>query len=827
MAHLAPARHGHHNLPLQVTPLVGRDQDVASLCPLMLEHEGRLVTLTGVGGCGKTRLAVGVGSTLVGSFRDGVWLVSLSPLADPLLVPQVVASVLGVRERLDRSLLPALVAHLGKRQLLLVLDNCEHLLQGCVELAETLLHGCPGVRLLATSREPLHITGERAWRVPPLAIPDLRSISGPDVIRYAAVELFVERAVAACSDFAVTPRNAPVVATICARLEGLPLAIELAAPWVRALGVDQILERLDDAVGLLVDGSRSAPNRQRTMRATLDWSYGLLAETERVVLQRLAVFVGGWSLEAAEVVCSGSGVAPPEVLSLLTRLVDASLVQVEQQDGRARYRLLEPVRHYAHAGLMASGELDAVRRQHADFFLSFAQHWETDANVGGPGRQAAHAALDQEQDNLRAAMGWCLEQGEAEKGLSLSKAHWNFWVVRGLLTEGRGWLTRLIALPGAAEAPTLRDVALTMSATLAFRQGSYDTTLEMYREVLPRLRQADNPFVLECALMDLGFIAMHQGDYEAARRHWGESLRAACAAGHRINEALASIGSGWVALLEADYSTARAWCEKGLALSRSVADNWAVSISLTVLGHVLVQQGDLTAARRILEEGVVLHRQIGERFVLAESLHGLGQLATVEKRYMEARAALLESLRLRQDMGDPSGSADTLESIAELAAADGQPERAVQLAGAAARVREAVGARQSQRGRAGLDRWLVPLQQLLGVEVTTLAWEAGRAASVEQAMELAHAPTEAPFSGSNRPPDRSGHRVTELTSRQQEVAVLVARGLTNRQIAERLVVTEGAAAKHVEHILDKLGVGTRAQIAAWAAERGLVTTRSD
>jgi predicted ATPase len=471
---------------------------------LVLRGEGRLVTLTGVGGCGKTRLALGVAAAVVGSFSDGAWLVPLAPLADPLLVPQAVASVLGVRERSDQSLPDALVAYLEKRQLLLVLDNCEHLLRGCAELVEALLQGCPTLRVLATSREPLRMSGERAWRVPSLAAPDPRSSLGPDeLVRYPAVQLFVQRAQAVQSDFVATPRVTPAVATICARLEALPLAIELAAAWVRALGVEQIVERLDDVFGLLVGGSRTAPSRQQTMQATMDWSYGLLAEPERVLFQRLAVFVGGWSLEAAEAVCSGSRVEPRELLTLLTRLVDASLVQVEERDPRAGYRLLEPIRLYAGACLIASGEFDVVRRQHAAYFLLFAQRWETDANVGGPGRPAAYAALEHEQDNLRTALRWCVEKGDAEKGLSLGKAQWNFWVVRGLLTEGRASLTELTALPDAAKAPTMRSVALSISASLAYRQGSYATALAIYREVLPRLWQAHDPWVLECALMDL------------------------------------------------------------------------------------------------------------------------------------------------------------------------------------------------------------------------------------------------------------------------------------------------------------------------------------
>ena len=813
---------GRHNLPTHATALVGRDREVADLRQLLLSDDGRLVTLTGVGGCGKTRLALGVASSLIGSFKDGIWLVELAALADPPLVPQAVASVLGVRERSDRSLLDALVAFLARRQVLLVLDNCEHLVKACAELADTLLHGCPGVRLLATSREALHIPGERAWRVPSLAIPDPHSIVRHDeLVRYSAAQLFVERAQAAQSNFGVTPRGAPVLAAICARLEGLPLAIELAAAWVRALGVEQILERLDDAFELLVGGSRLAPSRQQTMRATLDWSYGLLAPSEQIVFRRLAVFVGGWSLEAAEEVCSGSGVAPQDVLGLLTRLVDASLVQVDERDGRARYRLLEPVRQYAQARLGASGELDAVRYQHATCFQSFAERWETDANVGGPGRPAAHAALELERDNLRGALRWCLDQGDAPMGFGLGRAHWTLWVVQGALSEGRAWLSQLADLPDAAKAPAMRAVAQSIEATLAWRQGSYARAQELQREALPLLRQADDPWPLHAALVDSGLIAQHLGDYRAAQAHFDEALAVARAAGDRVHEAIALNNLGMLALVQEDYSTAYARSEASLATARAVGDAWAMSNSLHTLANVMLRQGDLATARRLAEESLVLHRQIGERFLLAYSLDLMGQVAMAEGHYAEARAALRESLQLHRELGNRAGIADTLESIAALAAIETHSERAVQLAGAAAGIREQVGAPLSPIGRAKLDRCLVPVRQALGAETITVAWVAGRDMAAEQALDLALAATEAPTKRSSGPPERSAQQVAGLSPRELEVAALLALGLSNRQIAQRLVVTERTVAAHIEHILDKLGFASRHQVSAWAEEHGL------
>jgi predicted ATPase/DNA-binding CsgD family transcriptional regulator len=816
MARSSAAKHDRHNLKAEATALVGRDQDVANVLRLVLGEEGRLVTLTGVGGCGKTRLALGVGSALVGSFKDGVWLVALAPVADPLLLPQAVAAVLGVRERTDRSLLDGLVAHLKSRQLLLVLDNCEHLLEACAELAGELLQGCPTLRLLVTSREPLRISGELAWRVPSLASPDPRAIEGPDeVVRYPAVQLFMERARSVQSDFAVTQRTASTVAAICAQLEGLPLAIELAAAWVRALGVEQIQERLGNVSGLLVGGSRSAPRRQQTMRATLDWSRGLLAVPERLVFQRSAVFVGGWSLEAAEAVCSDTGVGPQEVLYLLTRLVDASLVQVDDVNGRARYRLLEPVRQYAHEYLLSSGEADVIRRQHATFFASFAQQLETDANVGGPGREAAHAALELEQDNLRAAMRWCLEHGEAEIGLGLVRAHWNLWVVRGRLTEGRGWATQVAALPEADRKPSMRAVALSIAATLAYRQGDVAEAVEIYREALPLLEQGGEIWVMEVALMDLGFIALYQGEYRAAHSYFSDCLAATRTAGHRINEALALNLLGWVATQQADYATGRVRREESLALARAVGDSWAISVALSALGHVLLRQGELAAARRLLEEGVTLQRQIGERFMLAYTLDALGQLATQEGHFTEARAALRESLRLREDMGDSVNIPESLESIAALAVAEKQPERAVELAGAAAGLRHAMGAPLHPIYGEVRDTWLVPLRKRLGEDATTRAWEVGRTTPIDKAVELAVATTDAA--------PAQPKRAAELSPREQEVAALLADGLSNRQIAERLVVTERTVAAHIEHILNKLGFASRHQVGAWAADHGLVT----
>jgi predicted ATPase len=589
----ASAASEHGNLPVLGQALVGRDSAVASVCQLVLQPRGRVVTLTGVGGCGKTRLALAVGARLVGSFQDGVWLVTLAPLADPNLVPSAVASALGVHERSGRSVLEALVAHLARRQLLLILDNCEHLAEACAQLASTLVQRCPGLRILATSRVPLQISGELAWRVPPLAYPDSpASLKVEHLEQYPAVQLFVERAVAVEAGFRLSPATAPVVAAICARLDGIPLAIELAAAWVRVLGVSELRERLDDMFGLLIGGSRTGPSRLQTMRAALDWSYGLLALQEKLLLQRLAVFAGGWSLSAAEAVCACGDVAPPDVLGLLTRLVDASLVQVRELDGRARYRLLEPVRQYAREQSADSGDVDFVQRQHARFFLAYAERRLTDANLGGPGRLAAHLAIDQERDNLRAALGWCLDNGEAAMALRFCRAHWSFWVLRAHMREGRGWLSRLVPLLDAVREPGMRAVALTFLGGLTWRLGNNTAAQELYLEALPLFELEPEPWVLASALTGLAHVAFSRADYQRAQGYFDEALPAWRESGDQANVAICLSNQAYLAWQQERYDVARARSDESVALARAVGDPWAMSMTLGALGLTLIGQGD-------------------------------------------------------------------------------------------------------------------------------------------------------------------------------------------------------------------------------------------
>jgi predicted ATPase len=403
----------HDNLPVELSSFIGREREISEVEGLLAET--RLLTLTGTGGCGKTRLALRVAGNLRERFEDGVWWVSLAPLTSPDLTPKSVASALGMHEQPGRSTTEALSDHLRFRDLILVLDNCEHLIEACAALAEALLLCCPNLKILATSREPLGVAGEATWPVPSLSLPTAhRRPPVEELVRYEAVRLFVERAAAARPDFAPTEHNAPVVVEVCRELDGIPLAIELAAARTKVLTIEQIAGRLGDSFRLLTGGSRTVLPRQRTLRATIEWSFELLPEEERTMFRRLSVFAGGFTLEATEEVCSGGGIAEEGVFDLLSRLVDKSLIVTEERDGHARYRMLETVRQYGAEKLRDAGELQVIQQRHADFFLAMAE--EAEFGMVGPDQAAWLGRLEEEHDNVRAALGW-LQEGDAEQGL--------------------------------------------------------------------------------------------------------------------------------------------------------------------------------------------------------------------------------------------------------------------------------------------------------------------------------------------------------------------------------------------------------------------------
>ena len=680
-----------NNLPFQLTSFIGREREIAEITRLL--PSTRLLTLTGAGGCGKTRLAVQVAATLLEKFEDGVWFVDLSALSDPALVPQAVASVLSVPERPGRTLAEALVSFLLSKSLLMVLDNCEHLVASCAQLTEVLLRSCPGLRILATSREPLNIGGEATFRVPSLSLPDLEAtLSAEHVMRYEAVRLFVDRARIAQPVFALTSRNAAAVARVCRRLDGIPLAIELAAARVALLSVEQIDVRLDDMFRLLTGGSRTALPRHKTLRATMDWSYGLLSDKEQVLLRRLSVFSGGWTLDAVEAVCAHEGIEEQEVLDLLAHLVAKSLVHVDERDSGPRYRLLETMRQYSRDLLLASGESMAVRRRHLEWFLALAE--QAEPQLLGASQTAWLDRLELEHDNLRAALESSLESGEVDAGLRMAGAVWRFWFVRGYLAEGRQWLAGVLKTGSTAPTPP-RAKALKAAGNLAvFGQGEYASGRAFYEESLDIWRQAGNREGIATLLGNLAFVAYSQGD----------------------------------------NASGRAFNEQSLAIRREVGDKWGIALSLNNLGSVAIRQGSYAEANVLLKESLTLWQELGDKQNIAMVLTNLGLAASGQGDYAPACSLLKEGLSLRRDVGDNWGIPESLEGFAGLAVALGQAKRAARFFGAAEALREHIGAPLPYPDRAGHDRRVAAARARLGNDAFAEAWAEGRAMTQDEAI---------------------------------------------------------------------------------------------
>jgi predicted ATPase/DNA-binding CsgD family transcriptional regulator len=813
-------------LPLPLTSFVGRERELAEVRRLL--RTVRLLTLTGTGGVGKTRLALTAAGALAGAYPDGVRLVELAALTDANLVPRAVAGVLGVPEQARRTLPDVLVDALRHRRLLLVLDNCERLVAACAALTDSLLRACPGLVILATSREPLGVAGEITWRVPSLLLPDPRvRWSIEQLTEYDAVQLFLERARAVVPDFALASGNAPAVAEVCRRLDGVPLAIELAAAWVRVLTPEQIVARPADHLRLLTGGSRTAPPRQQTLRATLDWSYDLLTEPERRMFAWLAVFVGGWSLEAAEAVCAGHGIEPAMVLELLTHLVDKSLVIAEPGADRAvRYRLLETVRQYVWERLVAHGEADAALGRHAAFYLELAEGLEP--RLRGPDSKARLDLLEREHDNLRAALRWLVDRRDGVGAQRLGAALGRFWFWRGHLSEGRAWLAELLAFSGGEARSATRAKLLFGTGLLALYQGDYASVQAPAEAALRLWRALGDRVETAYVLYLLGTLEWRRGERARARRWLQEGRETGRAAGDREVAALNVRGLADVALNDGDYAEARAWAQEALALA---TDPRTVSQTLRLLGEVSYREGDYAAARSLLEASLARGRELGGHILVAIVLPTLAHVLVEQADYAQAHAVLAESLVLSRDLGDRQGISRGLEGFAHLAVRQGGRVRALRLVGAAAALRETLGTPLSPSDRAALERWLGPARDALSERASALAWSEGRAMSPEQAIAHALEVEEAPGAGRPSTTGRVEAPVVArpstgppLTSREREVVALVAKGLSNLQIAGQLVISERTVESHVSNILGKLDFGSRARLAAWAVEYRLLTT---
>jgi predicted ATPase/DNA-binding SARP family transcriptional activator len=622
----APASTAPNNLPAPLTSFVGRRTEVMKIKRTL--SMTRLLTLTGTGGSGKTRLALEVGRALVGAYPDGVWLAELAPLSDPTLVPRSVAAALGVREQPDRTLTQTLCNHLGPGQTLLVLDNCEHLVDAAAQLVDVLLDSCLNLRVLATSREPLGVSGETIWPVPTLSLPDPRAeISVEGLMGAEAVQLFVDRARSRLPDFELTPQNARSVATICRDLDGLPLAIELSTARMGALAVEQVAERLEDSLKLLTGGNRTVAPRHQTLRATLDWSFELLSEPERRLFGRLSVFAGGWTLEAAEAVGAGESIERGEVLDLLSWLVNKSMVVVEATgDGGLRYGMLEPVRQYGQELLTESGEADAVRRRHASWYFELAK--EVEPWLRGARQEVWLERLEREYGNLRAALRWALERGETELGLWFGGALGEFWYLSGYLSEGRRWLEAALANSGEAPPTPARAKALARAGWIAWEQGDYERSVALSEASLALSRTLGDTAGAVAALSNLGWAALLANDLERASVLAEEAVTLGRALGDAGGVARALLIPGLAAVARRDHERAIALHEESLELARKAGDGLATALSLGMGAFASLGRGDDQRAEALSKVGLMLSLQPRVMNVTAFQLHASAALAS-------------------------------------------------------------------------------------------------------------------------------------------------------------------------------------------------------
>ena len=854
----APPR---HNLPSQPRSIIGREQDLALARQRLSRADVRLVTLIGPPGVGKTRLAVELAADALGEFEHGARFVDLAPIADARLVLDAAARALGLRDVGRRVPADILEDFLREKSLLLVLDNFEQVLDAA-DLVGRLLAACPKLKVVATSRAPLRLRWECELPVRPLALPDLAGRAAPEALAESpAVRLFLERARAVAPDFELGESEAAAVAEICIHLDGLPLAIELAAARTKLFPPPALLRRLvgaDDAgtrpaasLRLLAGGARALPPRQQTLLGAIAWSYALLDSAEQALFRRLAVFVGGCTLEAAEAVCGGGARTSalrggedrgasdsPSPLDLVASLVDKSLVwRAEGPDGEPRLRLLETLREFGLEQLRADGELDRVRGRHAEYFVALAEQAEPE--LIGPHQDIWLDRLDRERENLRAAERWAAARGDAETIVRLGAALWRFWWARADAAEAREWVDAALALArGAAPVPALAR-ALHGAGALAMQLGDYAASRTLLEEAAAVARRLGDHRTLAHVLGTLGRLEFVQGRYAESRVVLDECLTIAREVDDRAGLIRALSRRGFVEYIEGRQASARALFGEGLALAREAGDHAAVGEFLNNLGNTHHVEGNFDGAVRTYREALTVLRQVGEGNGLAWALNDLGHALSLRGELEAARDSLREALMLARRMGNRRRLAFTLSAVAMLAVAAGQAERAVRLDAAASAAADAMGAVKAGPMRALWDAQVGAARRALGEQAAAAATAAGRAMTLEQAVEetlawlaepeglpragerparpeLPPSETRAAGTGDPAPPGGIG-----LTHREQEVTILIARGLTNRQLAEALVVTEGSAANYVQRVLNKLGFNTRAQIAAWAVEHGL------
>jgi predicted ATPase/tetratricopeptide (TPR) repeat protein len=764
-----PVRPAPPGLPAETTSFVGREAELATIEDLL--GLSRLLTLTGPGGSGKTRLALRAGALASSRHPDGVWLVELAQIISPELVVPVTATALSIREEPGRPLLDSIIAGLAGRDLLLIVDNCEHVLDAVAELVNALLRGCAELRILATSQTRIGLAGEATWPVPPLMLPPPDTRDPSIVARAESVRLFCDRGALARPGFGLTAGNVDAVSEICRRLDGIPLALELAAARINALTAGQLAARIDDRFRLLAGASRRGLPRHRTLQAAIEWSHDLLSEAEQICLRRLAVFAGGCTLEAAEAVCPGGPLAPDLVFETVTSLVDRSLLTVEERLGSMRYGMLESIHQYARQKLAKAGESEELSRRHLGWLLDLA----AEADLDGPDQGAWLDLLEADLDNFRTGLEWSL--AEPESALALAGALAPFWIVRGHIGRGRSWLDAALAAAGPGCDPRLRAIALDGAGQLAAVQGDVAAQRARQRESLAIWRELGDHVRVASCLGDLGAAAHISGDYPAARAMYTEALELASGTGQAQQMARSLSGLGRLALNAGDLTAATDYYTQSMARFSEVGDLRRATLILGNLGVVALDQGDPVLAAARLEEhlgnarklgdrkliggaltnlGMIAHNagdhdraaalhaealglaeQVGDRRLSAVALTNLGLTALARKDFAAARAFHRRSLKLAEAVGERRCVAESLEAIAEADAAEGNAARAAVLFGASRALRAAIGSPVPGQDLARLSKAVAATELALGAARFSAAQAAGQAMSAERAVALA------------------------------------------------------------------------------------------
>ncbi|HET9909513.1 MAG TPA: LuxR C-terminal-related transcriptional regulator [Anaerolineales bacterium] len=785
-----------NNLPTQLTSFVGREKELADVKRLL--QNTHLLTLIGLGGTGKTRLSLEAAGEMLHLYPDGVWFVELAPILDPRLVPRTTAIAIGLRDEPQRPVIDMLCDYLHEKKILIVLDNCEHLVDACARTADRILRAAPDTRILASSREALGIGGEVTYRVPSLDLPDLSHLPPVDSLsQYEAVKLFIDRATSAVPTFTVTNDNAPALAQVCYHLDGVPLAIELAAAKIRVLTVEQIAKRLDDRFRLLTGGSRTVLERHQTLRAAIDWSFNLLLEDEQALFQRLSVFVGGWTLEAAESVCEGGSVKREDILNRLEQLVNKSLVITEEVEHESRYHMLETIRQYAREKLFDTGQDKTLRQKHGDWFLKLAEDAERGLLFGKEFAKWMDR-LEHDLDNFRAALAWLLETEQIEKCVRLASKLGLFWIDRNFYSEGRYWLETGLKYRDVLSKNTLAK-AIRISGRLLARMGEYDQAIRHGEESVALFREISDKFDVALAIQFLGETIYERGDDNSDTQYYEEAL----------------------------------WLYRELGL-REFANGMMIE-----LGWHHVSVGNFLDGFSTLEECLQTARELNELPSIAYSLFVLGICRWRYAELDKSEAALKEGLRLYKQLGDRWFTHACLIGLAGVASLRGKGEQAAKLIGFSDKGMEFIGGVKPPFWMRDYENPIIDsIRSQMEDSAYTKAWNEGYSMTLEQAIELAESQFVLSVPMSELKPEIGAsilpsQREVEkqkyggLTEREREVAAQIAQGKSNQTIARELFVGLKTVEAHVTRILSKLGFTSRAQIAGWAVAKGLAEAPSD